>query len=855
VTTNGTILGTGAYQAAVTVSGNASNSPQTLDAALTVTQTSPLALGDGTPVVGLGGQASSEILFEHDLPGGSGSVAPTDGGGAASPASTNGSRALVASLLRVTLASGSGNADLYVRQGTPPTTTSFDCASTESGNTETCELLNPEGGSWFVLVRGAASFEGAVASLQFLEDVEPASIQLSPASITVEAPQGTDASETLTITNPGDLTLSWTASADEEWIEVSPPSGSLAPGASVDVTVSIASSDLATGDYSGAITVSDPTGSADPQNASIDLIVAPAAVIDLGRTALNFDVLEGSNPASQTFSITNGGGLTLNWVATEQRTWMEVQPVLGSLAPGASVTVTVTVLSEGLDANTYTGNITIEDENASNSPQTVAVSLTVAPVPIIQLDPGTLDFTTDEGQEPADQTFDVRNTGAAELNWSASVDQSWLSLEPASGSVAVGGSETVTASISTAGLAAGNYTAEITVSDPNANNSPQAMNVTLAIIPAGFRQLKVTGGGNGAGNVTSSPAGIDCDLSGDLFAGTCSGFFAQDSDVTLMATPELGNEFTEWLGDCSGTGDCVVTLDENRIATVRFEDPEMDIEIRFTAGSTPTESQVEAFAAAEERWERIITLGLPDIPLDLPAGRCGNNAPAINETVDDLVILATVTNIDGPGGILGQAGPCFLRSDSRLPILGLMQFDSSDLEALEFDDSERFRDLIIHEMGHVLGIGVIWDDLGLLQQPSRGGGIDPHFTGPEALGSFDLLGGGFYSGNKVPVENIGGAGTADSHWRESVLDAELMTGFLDQPPNPLSRLTISSLADVGYDVDVARADPYFIVLNARASRSSPPIQLRDDIWRGQIYVAEPDGTVRRLEDARLEDER
>ncbi len=282
----------------------------------------------------------------------------------------------------------------------------------------------------------------------------------------------------------------------------------------------------------------------------------------------------------------------------------------------------------------------------------------------------------------------------------------------------------------------------------------------------------------------------------------------------------------------------------------------MDIEIRFTAGSTPTAEQLEAFADAEARWEGIIVEGLPDIPLDLPAGLCGSNAPAIDETVDDLMILATVANIDGPGGILGQAGPCVLRSDTRLPILGLMRFDSSDLEALGFEGSEKLTDVIIHEMGHVLGIGVIWDDLGFLQSPSRGGGLDPHFTGPQALAEFDFMGGNNYTGKKVPVENIGGAGTADSHWRESVLDIELMTGFIDQPPNPLSRLTVASLADVGYVVDITQGENYFIVLNISASRSSgssEPLQLKDDIWRGQVFVARPDGTVRRLEDAWLEE--
>lgn len=866
VTTSGALLGTGAYQAGIAVSGNAGNSPQSVSAALTVTQSAPLVLTDGTPVSGLGGGASSEILFRYDLPGGSGSVSPAEGGGSLASARQDEARqggalttslavsqAAVASLLRITLGGGSGNADLYVRQGTPPTTTTFECASTSSDNDEVCELLNPVGGSWFVLVRGAGSFDGATASLQFLDDVEPASIQLAPASLVVEAAEGSDAADdTLTITNPGDLTLTWTADADEEWVTLEPSSGSVAPGASVEVTVSLASSDFESGEYAATITVSDPSASATPQSAIIQLTVAPAAVIQLGQTALNFDVLEGSNPANQTFTITNAGGLTLDWTATEQRSWMELQPVFGSLAPGASVDVAVSVLSSGLDPNTYTGTITVADPSASNSPQTIAVSLTVAPVPTIELDPETLDFATDEGLDPADQTFEVRNTGEAELNWTAAAVEFWISLDPDSGSVPVGGSETVTVSISTSGLEAGSYTGEISVGDPNASNSPQTVGVTLAIIPAGFRQLRVAGSGSGAGNVTSSPAGIDCDLSGEGSAGTCSGFFEEDSDVTLTATSEAGNEFTEWSGDCSGSGTCVVTMDQNRFATAEFEDPVMDIVIRFTAGSTPTESQEQAFADAEARWEEIITLGLPDMPLSVPAGQCGNNAPPIDETIDDLLILATVTNIDGPGGILGQAGPCFLRSDSRLPILGLMRFDSNDLEALEFEGSQKLKEVIIHEMGHVLGIGVIWDDLRLLQQPSRGGGLDPHFTGPEAIASFDAVGGGFYMDNKVPVENFGGAGTADSHWRESVMNEELMTGFIDFPPNPLSQVTISSLADIGYQVDVTQADRYQIVLNLRASRATPPIQLKDDVWRGQIYVADRDGTVRRIEDVEPE---
>ena len=60
----------------------------------------------------------------------------------------------------------------------------------------------------------------------------------------------------------------------------------------------------------------------------------------------------------------------------------------------------------------------------------------------------------------------------------------------------------------------------------------------------------------------------------------------------------------------------------------------------------------------------------------------------------------------------------------------------------------------------------------------------------------------------VPVENTGGPGTRDSHWREDVFRNELMTGFIGDSGNPMSGVTIGSLKDLGYQVDMSAAEPY-----------------------------------------------
>ena len=60
------------------------------------------------------------------------------------------------------------------------------------------------------------------------------------------------------------------------------------------------------------------------------------------------------------------------------------------------------------------------------------------------------------------------------------------------------------------------------------------------------------------------------------------------------------------------------------------------------------------------------------------------------------------------------------------------------------------------------------------------------------------------------MANTGGPGTRDSHWREAVFGNELMTGFINQGVNPVSRLTIASLADLGYQVNLEAADAYML---------------------------------------------
>ena len=260
------------------------------------------------------------------------------------------------------------------------------------------------------------------------------------------------------------------------------------------------------------------------------------------------------------------------------------------------------------------------------------------------------------------------------------------------------------------------------------------------------------------------------------------------------------------------------------------------IELRFL--TTASASQMQAFTDAEHRWESLVVGDLPDVPINVPAGSC----PAVNETVDDLIIFVSLVPIDRVGKILGAAGPCFIRTSDGLSILGLMQLDTDDLDALEAQGL--LGDVILHEMGHVLGIGTLWQTMSLLADPAETGGTDPHFTGPRTIIAFDDVGGTAYSGGaKVPVENMFGSGTVDAHWRESVFDNELMTGFINFGENPLSSVTVASLADMGYLVNTLGVDAYSLAPapSLRVGARRPPVSLQNDVLKIPIGVVNPRG--------------
>ena len=323
--------------------------------------------------------------------------------------------------------------------------------------------------------------------------------------------------------------------------------------------------------------------------------------------------------------------------------------------------------------------------------------------------------------------------------------------------------------------------------------------------------------------------------------------------TTAVTTNAQGIASTTWtMGAQEGPQQVVVSAGTNSGADATFVAAATDFKIELVFINHGTPSQDAVFLAAADRWTSILQGELINVDFSsnpVPANQCVQGQPEVSDTIDDLRIFVDIIPIDGPFATLAQAEPCQIRNASQLPVLDYMQFDSADLDRIE-----QGGDLVpvtLHEMGHVLGIGTLWDKFaGLLVNPSlpSNPGADTHFSGTAAIAAFNAAGGTAYTGGaKVPVENQLGVGSSDSHWRESVLKLELMTPELfSGVTNPLSTITTESLVDLGYGVGSSGADSFTQTFSASARLKAPGgsiIKLENDTYRGPLQMVDGSGNV------------
>ena len=133
-------------------------------------------LTNGEAVTGLSGAQGAELRYTLDVPSS-------------------------ATSLSFVISGGSGDADMYVKFGSEPTTSSYDCRPYKNGNNETCTISNIQTGTYHVMIRGYSSFSGVSLTGTYSEDTGggPGSINETNLSasqgnwnyFTIDVPAGT----------------------------------------------------------------------------------------------------------------------------------------------------------------------------------------------------------------------------------------------------------------------------------------------------------------------------------------------------------------------------------------------------------------------------------------------------------------------------------------------------------------------------------------------------------------------------------------------------------------------------------------------------------------------------------------
>jgi Leishmanolysin len=289
------------------------------------------------------------------------------------------------------------------------------------------------------------------------------------------------------------------------------------------------------------------------------------------------------------------------------------------------------------------------------------------------------------------------------------------------------------------------------------------------------------------------------------------------SNTTGTVNPDGSVTAPTWtLGKSAVPQQLQVTIESKTAILSATVSTSFKIDVRFFGRTLPVADQA-LFTNAAARLRALIIGQLPLVTaLNTDVAKsCGATGVApLNETIDGVIIFASIDSIDGKGKILAQSGPCYIRTNNAQPdyrtSIGIMKFDSADFASLSAGGN--LQEVITHEMMHVVGFGSFWDSTAnnlLINDSTPATSSTAAYIGAGGIAGCKSLGALTTCATSVPVEGLqGGPGTIYSHWRETTFNNELMTGFIQPGTNPLSVMSIRSLEDLNYTVNAAAADPY-----------------------------------------------
>ena len=471
-------LAPGSYTATIPVTSPvASNSPRTVSVTFTVAAGATIGL------------SSAAVTFTDTLttsdPAAQ-TVSVTNTGGGALTGLTVGT---------INYGSGSGWLTAVLSQATAPATLTLTVAKGALGaGTYTATVP---------IASAVATNSPQTVTVTFTIAAGPA-IGLSAAAVTFTDTMTTPdpAAQTVSVTNSGGGALTGLAVGT---INYGSGSGWLTAvldqaTAPATLTLTVAKGALTPGTYTATVPVTSAAAGNTPQNVAVTFTIAPMPLIGLAPTAVIFsDTLLTADPASRTVAVTNAGGGTLAGLAVGTINYGSGSGWLTAVLDQAAAPamLTLTVAKGALTPGTYAATVPITSGVAGNTPQNVAVTFTIAPMPLIGLAPAAVTFAdTLLTADPASRTVAVTNAGGGTL---AGLAVGTINYGSGSGWLAASldvttAPATLTLTVAKGALTAGSYTASVPISAGFAGNSPQSVAVTFIVAPVPLVRMVLTPG-------------------------------------------------------------------------------------------------------------------------------------------------------------------------------------------------------------------------------------------------------------------------------------------------------------------------------------------------------------------------
>ena len=314
----------------------------------------------------------------------------------------------------------------------------------------------------------AINATGAAAPLTYTVTLNVAAqptLSVSPLSLsfTGQVNGASPAAQTLAV-NSTNGSVSFTAKAATttggNWLSVSPLSGST----NASLQVSANTTGLATGTYSGSITVTASGAAGSPAVIPVTLSVTSTPNLIVNPTVLSFAASTGAAaPAGQSVAVSTSNGsvaaFTVSAATTSGGNWLQPTPASGN-TPSSFV---ANVVSGSLAAGTYNGTITVSATGFTSA--TVAVTVVVTQAKAVILISGGSLFALPNTAAPATSTLTISASDGSAQPFSiatGATQYNWLTLSPTSGTTP----GTVKLTANPAGLIPGIYVTPITVTIP-----------------------------------------------------------------------------------------------------------------------------------------------------------------------------------------------------------------------------------------------------------------------------------------------------------------------------------------------------------------------------------------------------